>query len=462
MSRFKTESAMSSDDRPSRRVMLTGLSASLALAAAAPGRLFAEDAPRTLAATPGETRLRGPDLPATSIWGFDGVTPGPVLRAQRNTPFRLRFANGLDQPTALHWHGLRIDNRMDGVPGLTQEAVAPGGQFDVTFTPRDAGTFLYRPWHPEFGAGQSRRGLAGLLIVDGAAAPQADRELALVLDDWALDASGAVAAPGLALEAQAGAGVAGRHLTINGAPGLAIEARRNERIWLKLANAAHARILQLTIPDQRLTLVALDGQPCEVFQLQQSRIALGPGQRAEIMLDVAGEPGTRLPLSVTNFAGATLEGSLTISADEPVRPAPLPTPAPLAANPIAETMDFRRAFRIDLGIEPRPGDAVAFNSKADRAPGAQPAFKVRRGTVVMAGLRNDTAVFQAVHLHGHQVRLLDGLDDGWKPFFLDTIMVPPGQTARIAYLADNPGKWIVSAQAIGDDRGPLVCWFDVT
>uniref|UniRef100_UPI0013D0A993 multicopper oxidase domain-containing protein n=1 Tax=Enterobacter hormaechei TaxID=158836 RepID=UPI0013D0A993 len=79
---------------------------------------------------------------------------GPTLRARRGEEFRLRFVNGLDEPTALHWHGMRIDNRMDGVPGLTQQAVAPGASFDIAFTPQDAGTFLYRPWHPELGAGQ--------------------------------------------------------------------------------------------------------------------------------------------------------------------------------------------------------------------------------------------------------------------------------------------------------------------
>ncbi|MBN8942384.1 MAG: multicopper oxidase family protein [Rhizobiales bacterium] len=449
----------------SRRKALQGLglAAGQAIIAALPGGpVLAQAAPRTLTAMRGEAKLRGQDLPATPVWGFDGVNPGPTLRARRGEEFRLRFVNGLDEPTALHWHGMRIDNRMDGVPGLTQQAVAPGASFDIAFTPQDAGTFLYRPWHSELGAGQMSRGLAGLLIVDGQSLPTADRELTLVLDDWALDGSGAVAEPGFVLEPQAAPGIAGRHLTVNGAPSLAIEARANERLWLRLANAAHARILQFTIPGQPLTLMALDGQPCETFLLDQARIVLGPGQRAEVMLDVTGAPGTQVPLEVTNFAGATLKGHLAISGGSPARPAPLTAPQPLSPNPIAQTMEFQRAFRLDLGIEPRPAGATAFNGRADRAPGPQPAFKVRRGTVVMAGLRNDTKQFQAVHLHGHQARLLDGLDDGWKPFFLDTVMVAPGQTSRIAFQADNPGKWIISAQAIGNDQGPLVSWFEVS
>ncbi|MCZ0735416.1 multicopper oxidase family protein [Phreatobacter sp. AB_2022a] len=442
----------------SRRRALHALGALAGSAALAP--VFADPALRTLTALRGEARLRGPDEAPTPIWGFDGAAPGPVLRARRGEPFRLRFVNGLDEPTALHWQGLRIDNRMDGVPGLTQDAVAPGGASEIAFTPRDAGTFLYRPWHPEFGVGQVARGLAGLFIVDGPNPPEADRELAFVLDDWALDASGAVAAAGLPLAAKAAPGTAGRHLTVNGAPTLALAARANERLWLRLANATPARILQFGAPGQPVTLVALDGQPCEPFPLEGGTIALGPGQRAELMLDVTGAPGATMPLVVSNLAGATLEGRIAIAAEPPARPEPLGAPAPLAANPIAAEMDFRRAFRLDLGIEARAGTTV-FNGRADRAPPPQPAFKVRRGTVVMAGLRNATDRFQALHLHGHQARLLDGLDDGWKPFFVDTVVVPPGRTSRVAFLADNPGKWVISAQPIGTADGPLVTWFEV-
>ncbi|MFT3953100.1 MAG: multicopper oxidase family protein [Piscinibacter sp.] len=441
-----------------RRSLITGLAALPVLAGPSRG----QQAPvRTLAAMPGEARLQGPDHPATAILGYDGLVPGPVLRARRGEEFRLRLANGLDQPTALHFHGMRLANAMDGAAGLTQEAVAPGATFDIAFTPQDAGTFLYRPWHPAHGASQVTRGLAGLMIVEGPTLPTADREQILVLGEWALDDKGALAAAGTALEPQGRPGTAGRIVTVNGQPDFTIEARANERLWLRIANAAHARIMQVVVPGQPLTLVALDGQPCEPFLLQNAQVTLGPGQRAEIMLDVTGAPGSSVPIAINNLQGAALEGLLKVADGAPLRPSPLPRPDWLDPNPIAQDMDFRRAFRLDLGIEAKGTDTV-FNGKPDRAPARDPAFRVRRGTVVMAGLRNQTQGFHAVHLHGHQARLLDGLDDGWKPFFLDTILVAPGTTARIAFLADNPGKWVIEAQAIGDDRGPLVQWFEVT
>ena len=73
----------------------------------------------------------------------------------------------------------------------------------------------------------------------------------------------------------------------------------------------------------------------------------------------------------------------------------------------------------------------------------------------------DGPVRVVTHIHGHAVRLLDALDDGWKPFWLDTILCPPRQVTRVAFVADNPGKWLLDARAIGSDASSLT-WFDVS
>ncbi len=92
------------------------------------------------------------------------MVPGPTLRVRRGDEVKVRVVNRLAQPTAVHWHGLRLDNRMDGVPHLTQAPIAPGASFDYRFTAPDAGTFWYHPhWHA---SEQLGRGLHGLLIVD--------------------------------------------------------------------------------------------------------------------------------------------------------------------------------------------------------------------------------------------------------------------------------------------------------
>jgi FtsP/CotA-like multicopper oxidase with cupredoxin domain len=106
-----------------------------------------------------------PDV-QTDVWSFGGLVPAATLRARRGEEFRARLVNGLDRPLSLHWHGVRLDNRFDGVAGLTQPAVAPGTSFDIRFTPPDSGTFLYRPLVIGATGELTDRGLAGLFVVE--------------------------------------------------------------------------------------------------------------------------------------------------------------------------------------------------------------------------------------------------------------------------------------------------------
>ena len=132
-----------------------------------------------------------------------------VTRKARKSKFRL--VNKLDQPTSLNWHGVRIVNAMDGVGGLTQEPVPPGGSFDYRFTPPDSGLFWYHPHVLPFTREQHGRGLYGVMIVDEPEPPQADRDMLVVLDDWKLDGKGQIAD----FDAAQDAGRIGSLVTVN-------------------------------------------------------------------------------------------------------------------------------------------------------------------------------------------------------------------------------------------------------
>jgi FtsP/CotA-like multicopper oxidase with cupredoxin domain len=80
----------------------------------------------------------------------------------------------------------------------------------------------------------------------------------------------------------------------------------------------------------------------------------------------------------------------------------------------------------------------------------------------MLAISNTSPAMRSVHVHGHHFRLLDAMDDGWKPYWLDTLPAPPGRTARIAFVADNPGKWLIEARPVDGVGAPLVTWFEVT
>jgi hypothetical protein len=75
------------------------------------------------------------------MFGFSGQYPGALIRVAQRSTVRVRFTNHLDMPTAVHWRGLRLDNRFDGVPGITQDPIAPGATFDYTLTFSDAGIY---------------------------------------------------------------------------------------------------------------------------------------------------------------------------------------------------------------------------------------------------------------------------------------------------------------------------------
>jgi FtsP/CotA-like multicopper oxidase with cupredoxin domain len=119
-------------------------------------------------------------------WSYGGQVPGPEIRVRKGDMIQAALRNRLPSPTTVHWHGITIRNNMDGVPGLTQPAVAAGRDFTYQFTAGDAGTYWY---HPHAGT-HLDRGLYGPLIVDDPAEPAAyDHDWTVVLDDW-IDGTG--------------------------------------------------------------------------------------------------------------------------------------------------------------------------------------------------------------------------------------------------------------------------------
>jgi FtsP/CotA-like multicopper oxidase with cupredoxin domain len=94
-------------------------------------------------------------------------------------------------------------------------------------------------------------------------------------------------------------------------------------------------------------------------------------------------------------------------------------------------------------------------------PSMGPLLKVKRGTPIVLAIANQTPFVQPFHLHGHSFRLLHPMDDGWDPYFLDTLQVPEKRTLRIAFVADNPGKWLLASTVLERFDGGLWTWFEV-
>ena len=117
-------------------------------------------------------------------WGYNGSAPGPTIQVTQGDRVRIVVDNHLPEPTSMHWHGFEIENAMDGVPGLVQEAIRPGGRFVYEFTLRQEGTFFY---HSHM-AMQEMMGMLGAFIMHPKVpyVPRVDKDFVIMLQEYAV------------------------------------------------------------------------------------------------------------------------------------------------------------------------------------------------------------------------------------------------------------------------------------
>ena len=432
--------------------------------------------PKPLKAAPASLRLKPEPAPETAVWRL-GEAAAPILRIKLGEAVRLRVENGSDKPLSLHWHGVRVVNAMDGVGGVTQAPIKPGDSFVYGFTPPDAGTFLIRPLVVGGSSEPSGRGIAGLLIVEEPAPPPVDGDLALLLQDWRLDEAGALQPFGQVAFAAA-AGRLGSVVTLNGTPiPLGLEARPGSRLRLRLANACNARGLRIRFDGLKAYVAAVDGQPTDTFEPLKATLPLAPGTRYDLLVDLPAQAGPAG--AITALIGQGLPLATLTATGEPVAQAGRAAIGSLPENKrLPAEIRLQSALRRDLvltgGVRPdktKPGAETPYQGDPARiwqvngasgAAGAAPLFSVKRGGVVVLAIRNDTGFIQSLHLHGHVFRLLHQLDDGWEPYWLDTVQIPEGRSAQIAFVADNPGRWLLSATVLERFDTGLWTSFEVT
>src|SRR5262245_42590204 len=224
-----------------RRSLLAGGAAVAALAVGAPlaSIVAGVDRGRRLI-EPRETELElVPGRLTRSLFSYAERAPAPELRVRQGQQMSVLLRNALDEPTTIHWHGIRLPNAVDGVPFLTQPYVYKGETFDYTFTPPDAGTYWYHPHCNSLV--QLSRGLGGLLIVEERRDPGFDADIALNLRDWRLGADGQLASLFVPRQAARG-GTAGAVHTANWLQAPAYDAPSGGLVRLRLAATDVTRI----------------------------------------------------------------------------------------------------------------------------------------------------------------------------------------------------------------------------
>jgi FtsP/CotA-like multicopper oxidase with cupredoxin domain len=442
-----------------RRAVLRAMSASAALVVPRIAPATAHDAAATrLYAAPARLSLLGAEHPSTDVWAYNGRVPGPMLRVRQGERVDALVINDLPETTSVHWHGLRLPNAMDGVPHVTQPPIdAGGGRFRYSFACPDAGTFWYHP-HARSNV-QVEMGLHGVLVVDEPTPPPVDRDVVWVLDDWRMARDGQVARDFDNRFDATHAGRIGNTVTIDGRLPDRFALTAGERVRLRLVNVANARIAALRFEGHAPVIVAHDANPCEPYAPERDRIVLGPGMRADVILDARGDPGATYRVIDDFFARDPYElVTLAYAQGRRLRDKP-PGAAPrMPANPVARP-DLANAKRHRLvlnggmmGGRPMMGRHVwTMNGRsADESTHAHtPLMTLAKGTSHAIEIVNETAWWHPMHVHGHT--FLIASRNGEAPsrsILADTALIPPRERIEIAFVADNPGDWMLHCHVL--------------
>jgi FtsP/CotA-like multicopper oxidase with cupredoxin domain len=431
----------------SRRDFVTGLGAAV-LGPAIPSMVLAEGLPSlTLRAKADAAALR-PGSPDTPIWSLGGSAAGPELHFKRGDTVDVTLTNQLPTPTALNWRG--IDGVSASEPLATRTPLAPGATETFAIQLRHAGTFLCDL--RLLGDGQARPSSARAVIVAESEAVTVDRDEVFLVEDWRLRSDGTAIAPGIDPKDTTPL------YTVNGRTMLDIPVRVHERLRLRFINGFQRNVIAIKLEGQIVRVMALDGQPSEPFPARNGAIVLAPGARTDAFIDVTAPPGSTSLILLHDGKEARPIARLVASKEPPIRNAPLAAAPPLPSNGLPLHLDLKNALRIDLTLGGPQADWVvptAFTTSV------QPAFHAKAGRTVVLALANRGEIPAVFHLHGHHFRLLDRLDDGWKPFWLDTLAIEVGQTQHIAWLAEYAGRWLMESTATDWAAPRLVRWYNV-
>ncbi|MBY0383390.1 MAG: multicopper oxidase domain-containing protein [Xanthobacteraceae bacterium] len=386
--------------------------------------------PRSLALSQG--------APPTPVWSVEDGSSSLASLIRGSGDAAVQLANASPIPAGFEVRGL------EGGVRMPQSAIQPGAVATLELTDQ-SGTFLIDPRLLSDGAEKPTQ--PRVLVVEGGETFNADRDEVLLIEDWKIGTDGKAFSAGREIPQTAPL------YTMNRKPGFNLAVRPNERVRLRLVNGCQRLVVALKIADHDLNVVAIDSKPAEPFVARDGQIILAPGSRVDALLDAARPAGSAAAILLHDGRVPMPAGQITTNGAA-VRAAPLQPPSPPA--PPRSNIDLKGAQRVDLSLDPAQWvKASAFDVNS------APAFRTKRGRTVVLSITNTKASAATLHLHGQHVRLLDRLDDGWKPFWLDTLIFQPGQTQRIAFNAQTPGNRLLEAVTTAWSSPRLLRWYAV-
>jgi FtsP/CotA-like multicopper oxidase with cupredoxin domain len=361
---------------------------------------------------------------------LNGSTPGPAIHAVLGDVVEVDFTNdNVDEGATLHWHGLDVPNAMDGVAGVTQDAVGPGQEFVYRFVADEVGTYWYHSH--QVSHEQVRSGLLGALVV------HSDQASLRRAEDAVRDVTAVV-------HTYAGS------RTVNGQAGEwrpQVVAPVGSRVRVRVVNTDN-QPLSVWVPERSYRLRATDGHEINAPEpVEDASVVLGAGARADVEV-VVPEGGVRIQMG---SASVVLGEGEPAEAEQPDDRLDLltygeATEEDAELRAAARDDAFDRDFDYDIGRRPgfidgKPGMWWSINGHL--FPDV-PMFMVREGDLVRMRIGNHSGEEHPMHLHGHRITVLarDGEPVTGASWQVDSLNVEHGESYDIGFVADNPGVWM--------------------
>ena len=408
----------------------------------------------------------------------------PTIRANVGDRLEVVLDNRLpraDEHTSIHWHGIRLPNDQDGIPYLVQAPVVPGDSFRYSFALPDTGTYFFHTHCHE--SEQMGRGLAGVLIVDGDTVQPYAADETIFLRDWLVDMDAGSFRNFVTKRGAHRAGTFGNIRSANGAVEPEIRLPSSADCRIRLINGDPTRVMELAVIGADAAVIAVDGTAVPPFELKTW--LLGPANRLDLALRAPAEGGIatlvdqREPdvVRLARFVGAG-------AASQPTAFDPLP----LRAGRIPEP-DLATAERLSFTFAPADGDAMAIavsdtsgglplgpictssdkfwtiNGRAwpgrDHSVIPPPLAVLDRGRSYVFELKNGSPLLHPIHIHGHTFKVLKSDRRSLPVYHADTVVLTPEETIEVAFVADNPGRWMFHCHVIEHQETGMMGWVEV-
>ncbi|HDR4373326.1 copper oxidase [Bacillus thuringiensis serovar nigeriensis] len=435
------------------------------------------------------------------VWTFNGSSPGPEIRVKKGEKVKVTLKNELSAPVSIHWHGYPVPNNMDGIPGVTQDAVEPGKSFTYEFEANVPGTYWYHSHQDS--VNQLDRGLYGALIVEDTK-EKYDKDYTLMLDEWVTDKKemnkqlkemtkgqignkskgneneeknndkNGMAHSGMDMgsDQKDSGNMAGMDhgnmkmeghdmsmydlFTINGKSGdlvVPLKVNKGEKVRLRLINAGYLSH-DIHVHGHDIKVIATDGQPINDPKVIKDKvISIAPGERYDIEFtanktgkwyveDHSKNKGAKGMKAVIEYDGSK---EMKDKADEKEK---LPKvdimkygTKKLGSFPLNQ--EYTATYNMDLNTQMN-GNEMVYTINGKVFPDIDP-IQVKKGDLVKVKLVNRSKMDDhPMHLHGHffQVLSKDGKPIEGSPIVKDTLNLRPGEEYEVAFVANNPGEWM--------------------